>query len=125
MNTRRRPIGRITREAHIVARMGQTTVTSKIPKNEIGYALCRVRKSGRLVRGPVAEGTPTRVDIPIQCPPGSDFEVMVHTHPGGRAEPSALDRRTAERFGANAICIASDTELKCHPTTRAGRAGRR
>lgn len=121
----RQPIGRITRETHIVARQAQTPVTSRIPRNEIGFALCRVRKTGRLVRGPVAEGTPTRVDIPIKCPPGSEFEVMVHTHPGGKADPSALDRRTAQRFKAKALCIASDTELKCHPVSRMGRVKRR
>jgi len=105
--------------------MGQELET-KIPRNEIGYALCRVRATGRLVRSAqVSEGTPTRVDIPINCPSGSDFEVMVHTHPGGRAEPSALDRRTGERFGAKALCIASDTELKCHPVSRVGRVSRR
>ncbi len=121
----RQPIGRITREAHIVARQAQTRVVSKIPKNEIGFAMCRVRKTRQLVRGPVASGSPTRVDIPIKCPPGSDFEVMVHTHPGGRAEPSSLDMRTAQRFGAKASCIASDTELKCHPVPRRGRVTRR
>jgi proteasome lid subunit RPN8/RPN11 len=110
----RQPIGRIRREGHIVAKQRQTIVRSRIPRNEIGFALCRVRKTGRLVRGPVAEGTSTRVDIPIQCPQGSDFEVLFHTHPGGVAEPSALDRSTARRFRAKALCIASDRELKCH-----------
>ena len=122
---RRQPIGRITREAHLVARQRQTPVRSRIPKDEIGFALCRVQKTGRLVRGPVAQGTPTSVDIPIKCPPGSDFEVMVHTHPGGSAEPSALDIRTGQRFRAKSLCIASDTELKCHPVPRIGRATRR
>ena len=108
-----------------MARQGQTPVRSRIPKDEIGFALCRVRETGRLVRGPVAQGTPTRVDIPIKCPPGSDFEVMVHTHPGGSAEPSALDIRTGQRFSAKSLCIASDTELKCHPVPRIGRVTRR
>lgn len=108
-----------------MVKQAQTPVTSRIPRNEVGFAMCRVRKTGRLVRGPVATGTPTRVDIPIQCPPGSDFEVMVHTHPGGVAEPSALDMRTAQRFGATASCIASDSELKCHPVSRTGRFRRK
>ena len=102
----------------IVVRTGR-----RLPRNEVGFALCRVRATGKLASGPVTSGTPNRVGITVACPPGSDFIGLAHTHPGGVAEPSALDKRTAKEHGAAVMCIASDTELACFPTP--GRRSRR
>lgn len=80
--------------------------------NEIGFTLCRTPR-GQIVRGPMATGTPTRVQIPVACPSGTAFFGLFHTHPGGVARPSAQDIASAQRVGAEVICVASDTELRC------------
>ena len=80
--------------------------------NEVGYSLCRA-PSGALVRGPMAEGTPTRVQIPIACPPGTTFEGLNHTHPGGVAFPSSMDIKSGIRVGAKVLCIDADGDRKC------------
>ncbi len=81
--------------------------------NEIGYSLCRA-PSGRLVRGPMAEGTPTRVQIPVACPPGTTFEYLFHTHPGGVAYPSNMDIKSGIRVGAKGLCIDADGDRQCY-----------
>lgn len=87
----------------------------KLPPNEIGFALCRLPKGGRrkFARGPLAVGTPDSVTVPTVCPAGR-FAGMFHTHPGGVARPSGMDVREARRVGAQGICIASDSALRCY-----------
>lgn len=85
----------------------------KLPPNEFGFALCRTQ-TGKLVKGPTASGTPGNVTIPVDCPAGASFEGLFHTHPRGMAEPSPLDTASAEKVGARVLCIASDTETRCH-----------
>ena len=73
-------------------------------KNEIGYSVCETSR-GKLVAGPVAEGTPTSVNIPLSCPAGSKLAYLQHTHPGGIAKPSAQDVKSAYASGAKGLCI--------------------
>lgn len=79
------------------ATLGQDT-------NEFGFALCRTR-DGKLVRGPVAEGTPMNVTIPMNCPSGSNLVGFFHTHPKGVALPSAMDEAAQARLGVKTQCI--------------------
>ena len=80
--------------------------------NEIGYTLCRTQ-GGKLMRGPIAEGSSSAVRVRMACPPGTQLEGLFHTHPGGVARPSAVDMATARRVGAKIMCIDADGELRC------------
>ena len=93
----------------------QTPVRSPLPRDEVGFTVCRVPGTGRLVRGPVTSGTPTSVDIVVECPPGSEPFALVHTHPGGVNTPSAMDVKSGQRFRMSAMCIADDREMRCFP----------
>ena len=90
------------------------------PKNEVGFSMCR-DGSGRLVFGPVATGTPTSVQIPVQCPPGASFEGLAHSHPGGIPVPSRMDVSEALRLKAKVLCIDADGVTKCYRPTRSQR----
>ena len=83
-------------------------------ENEVGWALCR-DGLGRLTFGPRAEGGPHSVDIPVECPPGSTFFALYHTHPGGTTQPSQADLESARLFRAQAVCIEvpETGELAC------------
>ncbi len=81
--------------------------------NEIGFTMCRVTASGELTHGPLAEGTPDSVNIPVSCPPGSSFEGLFHTHPGGSSFPSPTDIRSAKKIGASVLCIDADGDTNC------------
>ncbi len=84
-----------------------------IPGNEVGFALCRT-PANKVVRGPAATGTPTSVNIPVACPPNSQFFGLHHSHPGGVPTPSPTDRASAARVGAKELCITNDSVTKCH-----------
>ena len=85
-----------------------------VTKDEIGSAVCVVGRTGRIVRGPQASGTPTRVDIPLRCPPGSNIVGLYHTHPKGVARPSHIDVAAARQSGLNTLCVqAVPGELRC------------
>ena len=96
---------------NVIAQMGQPNISS-IPRNEVGFTLCQT-PSGDLTRGPVAMGTPLAVNIPLQCPVGSEMMGLDHTHAGGVAYPSSVDIKSAQRYGANVLCITNDTQTKC------------
>lgn len=83
-------------------------------KNEIGFAVCKT-DDGRFVRGPVAEGTPLNVTIPLRCPPNSRIVGMVHTHPGGIPQPSEMDLAAAAKYNIANLCIAQpeDGVMNC------------
>lgn len=82
--------------------------------NEIGFSICRA-PDDMLVSGPVAVGTPNRVNIPIACPPDAEFIGLFHTHPGGVAKPSQLDEQSAADHNAKVMCIEADGILRCFP----------
>ena len=85
----------------------------KLPVNEFGFVGCRAPNGG-LIRGPVATGTPNSVSIPIDCPTGTVFELLFHSHPGGVSFPSRQDMESAVRVGAKTLCIVSERDgLKC------------
>lgn len=105
---------------HLIGRscapiMGQPRITG-IPRNEVGNTICLL-PSGDLTRGPMVMGTPNRVQIPITCPQGSEFFGLFHTHPGGRAEPSPMDLKSAEQYGAKVSCITNDSTTRCFKVT--------
>lgn len=81
--------------------------------NEIGFSLCQVQGNGRLTHGPVSEGTPTSVDIKVECPAGSKLIGLHHTHPGGVAFPSPTDLASARAIGAQVMCINADGQYQC------------
>ena len=112
--TRRNGFFRVMRtvpnESDHVVVMGQR-------ENEKGFSVCEFADGG-LTHGPVAHGTPTSVQIPIACPPGSRFRGMHHTHPGGIAQPSATDIRSARRVGADVLCIDADGDFACFQVRR-------
>lgn len=83
--------------------------------NEVGWALCRTPE-GRLLSGPLAEGTPMSVNIPVGCPGGSRLAGLFHTHPAGVAFPSDTDIRSAKAVGAGSLCIDADGQLACYRT---------
>ena len=85
--------------------------------NEIGFALCRTTK-GKLTHGPVAEGTPKNVGIPIKCPSGSTQVGLFHTHPKGIPFPSDLDVKAAVKHGIKNLCIDADGKLNCFAIRR-------
>lgn len=95
----------------------------RIPANEIGFSLCRTPR-GKIVTGPVFSGSPTRVDIAVQCPPGSRFVGLMHTHPklsdgrGGIAQLSATDVRSALRVNAQVSCVGTEKALRCFGVKR-------
>ena len=80
--------------------------------NEIGASICGA-PNGQIAFGPWSEGTPTGVGVQIQCPPGMDFLGIYHTHPGGVAQPSALDIQTGLAVNAKHLCINADGDLQC------------
>ena len=82
------------------------------PRNEVGFAICETA-SGELKSGPVVEGGPASVSIPVACPAGSHAVALFHTHPGGVARPSNQDIRAAQQAGLQKQCIQSDTRLAC------------
>lgn len=94
----------------------QARATAGGRTNEVGFSICRVRATGKLTNGPVATGTPMRVDIPVECPPDARFEGLYHTHPGGVAMPSAMDVRSAKQVGARVLCIQvpETGEMACY-----------
>ena len=103
-------------------------------KNEIGFVICRDKQTGEMTRGPQSEGTPTRVDIILKCPPGSRREAFYHTHPllagglGGKPRLSKTDIDVARRVGMGKSCVeVPGGELKCYAVTprRLGRLGGR
>jgi hypothetical protein len=83
-------------------------------KREVGFAVCRIRRTGRLVRGPVSVGTHDRVNVSPTCPPGSTLDNVYHTHPDGLAEPSPQDLREARRAGVRRLCVANNTTTRCY-----------
>ena len=72
--------------------------------NEVGAMLCR-GSDGRTVMGPRARGSHDHVNVPYQCPSGSEPVGVWHTHPHGIAEPSADDIRAARHFGLKRLCV--------------------
>lgn len=96
-----------------MARMGQ-----RLPRNEFGFAVFKT-PAGGFMAGPVSTGTPTSVDIAVacpECPPGSSFYALIHSHPGGVAFPSAQDIQSAMRLGNARQCILSDNDFQCFQT---------
>ena len=94
-----------------MARMG------KLPANEFGFALCEL-PNGDLTRGPVSWGTPTSVDIQLQCPQGAKFVGLGHSHPGGVAYPSDQDVASGFESNSQLLAILSDTELRIFPVVK-------
>ena len=72
--------------------------------NEVGASICR-RPDGKMVLGPVSEGTPTSVNVLKFCPPGSIFEGLWHTHPNGAPIPSTQDLLSGIQADAKLLCI--------------------
>lgn len=82
--------------------------------NEIGATVCKL-KNGRLAHGPITEGTPTSVNIRVECPPGGTPVALFHTHPGGVPYPSPMDIKSTRRVGLKHLCIQQPEtrELNC------------
>lgn len=80
--------------------------------NEIGFALCKL-PSGKLTHGPIAQGTPISVGIPVQCPSGSSLYGLFHSHPGGVPYPSQQDVKSQRAASAKFSCIDADGRIKC------------
>ena len=79
--------------------------------NERGFTVCRA--GARLVPGPVVTGSPEHVDVPLECPAGSEPVGLFHTHPRG-ATPSARDIAETIRLGLDFVCAqAPSGETKC------------
>ena len=72
--------------------------------NEIGASICH-RLDGKMVLGPVSEGTPTSVNVIKYCPPGSTFEGFIHTHPKGVPIPSGQDLLSGVQADVKLLCI--------------------
>lgn len=90
---------------------------ARLPKNEFGFSLCQ-RPDGALVRGPVSWGTPTSVEIMLQCPSGAEFVGLGHSHPGGVAFPSDQDIKSGIESGARFLAIQSDYDFNVFPIVR-------
>lgn len=71
--------------------------------NEIGAVVCRL-SSGALVLGPVVEGTPENVRVPLICPPGAEPVGFWHTHPEGSPRPSLKDVSETAKLGLDFVC---------------------
>lgn len=84
-----------------------------LPRNEMGFTICQGQKG--LTRGPVAHGTPTSVNVTVQCPVGSKLLGIFHTHPRGTSRPSATDVRSAQSIKAKVLCVQSERDgLQCY-----------
>ena len=84
-----------------------------LPPNELGFTICQ--GANGLTRGPVAHGTPTSVNVRVQCPVGSQMLGIYHTHPGGTSRPSSTDVHSAVSMGAKVLCVQSDRDgLQCY-----------
>jgi hypothetical protein len=83
---------------------------------EVGRPICACNKTGKLSLGRQAQGRDAySVEVPLNCPSGSSVVGVWHTHPGGRAEPSQADIRTAQRIGLRHLCITvPGGETRCH-----------
>ena len=84
--------------------------------NEVGAAMCRL-PNGKIIYGPMVEGTPTSVSVPMRCPPNSNLMGIFPTHPGGIPEPSETDIRSGLNIRkVETLCIhVPETGVtKCH-----------
>jgi proteasome lid subunit RPN8/RPN11 len=80
-------------------------LSRKLPmNNEVGAMLCRA-PDGSTVFGPQAEGSHDNVQVPYQCPAGSEPYGVWHTHPHGVATPSDDDLEAAREFGLRRMCV--------------------
>ncbi len=70
---------------------------------ECGFVVCR--KGRKYAKGPVACGTPNRVEVPISCPPGYTPIAVVHNHPSGSPYPSIVDVKNLRKVGIPISCI--------------------
>jgi len=91
-----------------------------VPRNEQGFTLCRL-KTGRLVRGPVFEGEPTSLRMPVACPAGAAPVGTYHTHPSGDAEPSQQDMDSTRAAGLRFVCVGVPEKgtVRCFDVTQA------
>jgi len=82
--------------------------------NEVGAAICK-KTNGEIVLGPITEGTPDSVRVILECPTGSVFDGIFHTHPGsGITKPSQQDILTGIWSGSKKLCIFSEGDMECH-----------
>ena len=99
------------------AELHQGEVVMLHDTREVGFTLCRAN-GGKLVTGPPAIGTHNRVNIPLQCPPGSRFEGFFHSHPNGSTAPSAMDIKSARQHNADVTCIQNERGIRCYRLRR-------
>lgn len=95
-------------------RNGSRFLVQQLPPNEFGFPLCQLPDGtiNRNVR--VSHGTPTSVEVDSHCPPGSVYQGVYHTHPGGVDFPSRQDLRAAVQSGAKVMCIENDVKMSCY-----------
>ena len=72
--------------------------------NEVGAPICRF-PSGQLAFGPWRQGDPMGVSVTTQCPNGSQFWGIYHTHPRGVPMPSDQDIKSGVESKARVLCI--------------------
>lgn len=114
------------------ARLAQRTASARqvlleeLPQShEVGAALCHA-PDGSLIQGPMAEGHAYGVNIPLNCPPGTEVIGTWHTHPdagtvgSGELKPSEQDLRMTRQHGHAALCITTpaDGRTQCWPAPK-------
>jgi len=86
---------------------------------EHGFTICQDAQ-GNFAKGPEAVGNHMSVGIDVKCPAGYRPTGLFHTHPGGKAEPSPTDIRSARRLRINHLCIGvpETGEVECHDISK-------
>jgi len=103
------------------ASLAQEKIDLHLPNDgvEHGFTICQ-DAHGDFVKGPEAVGTHLSVSIDVKCPAGYRPTGLFHTHPGGKAEPSPTDIRSARRLRINHLCIGvpETGEVECHDISK-------
>lgn len=80
--------------------------------NEEARTICQLGRE--ILWGSEAKGSsPYNVTLHTSCPEGGKPIGTHHTHPGGKAEPSAQDLAEMRRVGLPTLCISADFVTKC------------
>lgn len=76
------------------------------PENERGALLYEL--GDKLKRGPVIDGEPENVKIPIETPPGGRPFAFLHEHPSGVSTPSEKDKAAAKKHNLRVITVGEN-----------------
>ena len=89
----------------------QIKPASKMDANEYARTICM--RDGEVFWGSEAQGEPLSVSLHTNCPDGKAIGV-IHSHPGGTAEPSRQDIAEMLRARLSWLCVHGEDALRCY-----------